>query len=38
MALICTSDSHTVDGGIGQRHNLTLGHEAVGSCTRSAAR
>jgi isopropanol dehydrogenase (NADP+) len=29
-ALICTSDSHTVNGGIGQRHNLTLGHEAVG--------
>jgi isopropanol dehydrogenase (NADP+) len=29
-ALICTSDSHTVSGGIGQRHNLTLGHEAVG--------
>jgi len=29
-ALICTSDSHTVGGGIGQRHNLTLGHEAVG--------
>jgi isopropanol dehydrogenase (NADP+) len=29
-ALICTSDSHTVHGGIGQRHNLTLGHEGVG--------
>jgi threonine dehydrogenase-like Zn-dependent dehydrogenase len=29
-ALICTSDSHTVGGGIGQRHDLTLGHEAVG--------
>jgi threonine dehydrogenase-like Zn-dependent dehydrogenase len=29
-ALICTSDSHTVNGGIGQRHDLTLGHEAVG--------
>ncbi|HSR83652.1 MAG TPA: NAD(P)-dependent alcohol dehydrogenase [Streptosporangiaceae bacterium] len=29
-ALICTSDSHTVDGGIGPRENLTLGHEAVG--------
>lgn len=29
-ALICTSDSHTVSGGIGQRHDLTLGHEAVG--------
>src|SRR6516162_464299 len=30
MALICTSDSHTVGGGIGPRENLTLGHEAVG--------
>lgn len=29
-ALICTSDSHTVDGGVGPRTNLTLGHEAVG--------
>ncbi len=29
-ALICTSDSHTVRGAIGDRHNLTLGHEAVG--------
>ncbi|NRQ34695.1 NAD(P)-dependent alcohol dehydrogenase [Nonomuraea sp. NN258] len=29
-ALICTSDSHTVKGGIGPRTNLTLGHEAVG--------
>jgi threonine dehydrogenase-like Zn-dependent dehydrogenase len=29
-ALICTSDSHTVGGGIGPRQNLTLGHEAVG--------
>jgi threonine dehydrogenase-like Zn-dependent dehydrogenase len=29
-ALICTSDSHTVGGGIGQRHDLTLGHEGVG--------
>ncbi len=29
-ALICTSDSHTVDGGIGPREDLTLGHEAVG--------
>ena len=29
-ALICTSDSHTVHGAIGPRHNLTLGHEAVG--------
>ena len=29
-ALICTSDSHTVSGGVGPRENLTLGHEAVG--------
>jgi isopropanol dehydrogenase (NADP+) len=29
-ALICTSDAHTVHGAIGDRHNLTLGHEAVG--------
>jgi len=29
-ALICTSDSHTVGGGIGQRHDMTLGHEGVG--------
>jgi isopropanol dehydrogenase (NADP+) len=29
-ALICTSDSHTVHGAIGERHDLTLGHEAVG--------
>ncbi len=29
-ALICTSDSHTVRGAIGDRHNLTLGHESVG--------
>lgn len=29
-ALICTSDSHTVRGAIGERENLTLGHEAVG--------
>lgn len=29
-ALICTSDVHTVGGGVGPRQNLTLGHEAVG--------
>ncbi|WP_067679349.1 NAD(P)-dependent alcohol dehydrogenase [Nocardia miyunensis] len=29
-ALICTSDTHTVKGGIGPRTDLTLGHEAVG--------
>jgi threonine dehydrogenase-like Zn-dependent dehydrogenase len=29
-ALICTSDAHTVAGAIGDRKNLTLGHEAVG--------
>jgi isopropanol dehydrogenase (NADP+) len=30
LALICTSDSHTVHGAIGPRENMTLGHEAVG--------
>ncbi len=29
-ALICTSDVHTVAGSIGERTDLTLGHEAVG--------
>lgn len=29
-ALICTSDIHTVHGAIGERIDLTLGHEAVG--------
>ena len=29
-ALICTSDVHTVSGAIGDRKDLTLGHEAVG--------
>lgn len=29
-ALVCTSDVHTVSGAIGERTNLTLGHEAVG--------
>ncbi len=29
-ALVCTSDVHTLSGGIGERNNLTLGHEAVG--------
>jgi len=29
-ALICTSDTHTVAGAIGDRQGLTLGHEAVG--------
>lgn len=29
-ALVCTSDVHTVGGAIGDRRNLTLGHEAVG--------
>jgi threonine dehydrogenase-like Zn-dependent dehydrogenase len=29
-ALVCTSDTHTVGGAIGERHDLTLGHEAVG--------
>ncbi|MBD3257063.1 alcohol dehydrogenase catalytic domain-containing protein [candidate division GN15 bacterium] len=30
MALVCTSDTHTVAGAIGDRDNITLGHEAVG--------
>ncbi len=30
VALICTSDTHTVAGAIGDRQGLTLGHEAVG--------
>ena len=29
-ALVCTSDVHTVKGAIGDRRDLTLGHEAVG--------
>lgn len=29
-ALICTSDTHTVGGAIGERKDLTLGHESVG--------
>jgi threonine dehydrogenase-like Zn-dependent dehydrogenase len=29
-ALVCTSDTHTVAGALGERDNLTLGHEAVG--------
>lgn len=28
--LVCTSDCHTVHGAIGERKNLTLGHEVVG--------
>ena len=28
--LVCTSDVHTVHGAIGERENLTLGHETVG--------
>ena len=30
-ALVCTSDTHTVHGAIGERKNLTMGHEAVGT-------
>lgn len=29
--LVCTSDVHTVSGAIGERKDLTLGHEAVGT-------
>lgn len=32
-ALVCTSDVHTVAGAIGDRQDLTLGHEAVGGAT-----
>ena len=28
--LVCTSDIHTLHGAIGERENLTLGHEVVG--------
>jgi len=30
LGLVCTSDCHTVHGAIGDRENLTLGHEVVG--------
>lgn len=30
VGLSCTSDCHTVHGAVGERENLTLGHEAVG--------
>ena len=30
VGLVCTSDVHTVHGAIGERENLTLGHEVVG--------
>jgi len=30
QALVCTSDTHTVKGAIGEKENITLGHEAVG--------
>jgi threonine dehydrogenase-like Zn-dependent dehydrogenase len=30
VALVCTSDCHVVNGSIGKRLNLTLGHEATG--------
>jgi len=29
-SLVCTSDVHTLHGAIGERENLTLGHETVG--------
>jgi threonine dehydrogenase-like Zn-dependent dehydrogenase len=28
--MVCTSDVHTVKGAIGDKHNITLGHEACG--------
>jgi threonine dehydrogenase-like Zn-dependent dehydrogenase len=30
-ALVCTSDVHTVGGALGDRKDLTLGHEAIGT-------
>ncbi len=36
-ALVCTSDTHTVKGAIGERDNITLGHEAVGVIERLGA-
>ncbi|WP_418886484.1 NAD(P)-dependent alcohol dehydrogenase [Halapricum desulfuricans] len=30
VGLVCTSDTHTVHGAIGEREDLTLGHEIVG--------
>ncbi len=30
VALVCTSDCHVVNGSVGKRFNLTLGHEATG--------
>ncbi|MFB6094111.1 MAG: NAD(P)-dependent alcohol dehydrogenase [Halanaeroarchaeum sp.] len=30
VGLVCTSDVHTVHGAIGEREDLTLGHEVVG--------
>ncbi len=29
-ALVCTTDCHTVNGSLGMRRDLTIGHEAVG--------
>ncbi len=33
-ALVCTSDTHTVAGGVGERQDMTLGHEGVGTIHR----
>ena len=30
-ALVCTSDVHTVKGALGERDNITLGHEGIGT-------
>jgi threonine dehydrogenase-like Zn-dependent dehydrogenase len=37
-ALLCTSDVHTVAGRIGERHGMTLGHEAVGRVEKIGSR
>jgi threonine dehydrogenase-like Zn-dependent dehydrogenase len=36
-ALVCTSDTHTAAGAIGERRDLTLGHEAVGVVHRAGS-
>ena len=38
QALLCSSDVHTVGGAIGERHGMTLGHEAVGVIERVGRR
>ena len=35
--LVCTSDVHTVSGALGERENLTLGHEGAGKIAKLGA-